>query len=465
MGEKLLTFFKKIKLQPIAIIGLSFLGVIFIGACFLALPIAHNEGTSVNFFDALFISTSCTCVTGLVSLPEGVAAAFNLFGRIVMGILIQLGGLGVTTIAVIIFMLTSRKLTFTKQSLIKESWNLNSYKGIKRIFAEVLAVSFSFELLGSILLFFVFYFGHHFSLDESIGYAVFHSVSAFNNAGFDLFGTTSLINFENDIALNLIISLLIIAGGLGFIVIIDIITKRFKFKKFRLHTKIVLVYTLFFIVFGTLAIYLSELFNESNTSFMGAFFMSVSTRTAGFTMYDLSKYRDVSLLIMIILMFVGASPGGTGGGVKTTTIALLFYYIRSIVTDRDPHTFRRNLNRGLIRKALLIILLGLLFFLIGLFIICFCEMDYNYIKDGIKYKDYIEGASTFNALDYAFEAMSAYGTVGLSTGFTAYFSTGSKIVLICLMYVGRLGPLTISTMFKSKNIQTYKYAEEEIAIG
>lgn len=465
MGNKILDFFKKIKLKPIAIIALSFLGVIFVGACLLMLPGAHNEGHSLSFFDALFISTSCTCVTGLVPISEGVGALFNVYGRAIMAILIQLGGLGVTTIAVFVFMITSRKFSYTKQSLIKESWNLDSYKGVKRIFGEVLMVTFSIELIGSILLFLVFYFRYQFGLNESIGYAVFTSISAFNNAGFDLFGTTSLINFESDIALNFILSFLIIAGGLGFVVIIDMFNKKFNFKRFRLHTKIALTYSLFLIVTGTLLIYLTELYNVSNTSFMGAFFMSVSTRTAGFTMYDLSKYRDVTILIMIIFMFIGASPGGTGGGVKTTTFALLFCYLRSIVTDREPHAFRRGLNRALIRKALLIILLGLMFFLLGVFIICLCEMDYNYIKDGVKYKDYVEGASDFNTVDYAFEAMSAFATVGLSTGFTPYFSVGSKTVLIFLMYVGRLGPLTISTVFKSKNTQNYRYAEEHIAIG
>lgn len=456
---------KKYRLSAIAIIALSFLGVILIGACFLRMPFAHRIGKEVNFFDCLFISTSATCVTGLVSLSEGVAASFSLAGRIIIAILIQLGGLGVTTIAVVIFMLTSRKLTYRNQSLIKESWNLNSYKGIKKVFAEVLFVSFTFEFVGAILGFFIFHYKYQMPVNEAFGVAIFHSISSFNNAGFDIFGTTSIIQYESDIALNLLTSMLIIAGGLGFMVIIDIVTKKFNWRKFRLHTKIVLTYTLIFIVSGTLLIHLCELYSESNASFMGAFFMSVSTRTAGFTMYDLSKFRDVTILVMIIFMFIGASPGGTGGGVKTTTIALLFTYIRSIITSKKPYAFKRSIATNLIRKALLIILLGLLFFLLGFFIICIFEMDYNYIKDGVKYKEYVEGAIRFNSLDYAFEAMSAYGTVGLSTGFTPYFEVGSQTVLMVLMYVGRLGPLTISTVFKSKNVQTYYYANEDVSIG
>lgn len=461
----LLSFIKKIKLNPMAIIALSFLGVIFIGACFLIMPFSIKEGQSVNFFDALFISTSATCVTGLVSLSSGIEGTFSVAGYVIIAILIQLGGLGVTSLAVFIFMFTSSKLTFRNQSLIKEGWNLNNYKGIKRIIAEVLIVSFSFEIVGSILGFLIFYFGYHMPVDVAVGVSLFHSISSFNNAGFDILGPTSLIAYENDIWLNLLTSFLIIFGGLGFMVIIDVVTKKMKFKKFRLHSKIVLTYSFVLVILGTILIYLTEFNNVSNTDFMGAFFMSVSSRTAGFTIYDLSKFRDATLLIMIILMFVGASPGGTGGGVKTTTIALLLIYIRSIVTSKTPYAFRRTIETKVIRKGLLIILLGLLFFLVGFIIICLCEMDYNYIRDGIKYKEYVDGASSFNSIDYAFEAMSAFGTVGLSTGSTPYFSVGSKVVLILLMYVGRLGPLTISTAFKNKTAKPYRYASEEISIG
>lgn len=457
---------RRFTIRPVAIIALSFLLVIFIGSIFLILPISHNEGANVTYLDALFTSTSCTCVTGLVNLEEGAGASFSLFGRIVLAILIQLGGLGVTTLAVMFFLIASRKLTFSEQSLIKENWNLSSLRGIKSIFFQVLLVSFAFEIVGAIFIFFDFYYIQNMEMTESWGYAIFHSISAFNNAGFDLFGTTSLINYNNDIYLNIITSFLIIAGGLGFFVHLDIFKKRYHFKKFSLHTKIVVVYSLFLIVTGTLAIYLIELTNNvTSLTFMGAYFMSVSTRTAGFTLYDLGNFNDATILIMCILMFIGASPGGTGGGIKTTTFAILIAYLRGVITGKRPCAFRRSINKDLIRRALLIIILGFLFFLFGFTILCIVEGNYNYILNGEKLIEYQPGALRYNAVDFGFECMSAFATVGLSTGITPYLEPGCQVVLILLMYVGRIGPLTISTAFKGKNTIMYHYAEEDVSIG
>ena len=465
MNERLMRNIKKFKLSPIAIIALSFAFTILLGSIFLFFPFTHNQGVSISYFDALFTSTSATCVTGLVSLKDGVAATFNLAGRIIIAILIQIGGIGVVTFAVILFVITNRKLTYTNQSLIKESRNLDSYKGIKRVLLEVFAITIFFEFIGAILIFLILFYKYNYPMDASFGYAFFHSISSFNNAGFDLFGTTSLMIFKDDIWLNLITALLIIFGGLGYLVIIDGLSKKFNFKRFRLHTKIVLTFTLVLILVGTLLIYLCEINNSTEVSFFGAFFMSVSTRTAGFSLYDLSKFRDITLIIMIVFMFIGASPGGTGGGVKTSTILIFITYVCSLVTDKKPHAFRRSFSGPIIRRALLIILLGLLFFIFGLALITVFESNYNYILDGVKYNNYVDGSSTFNLMDYTFEAMSAYGTVGLSTGFTPYYSVGSKIVLCTLMYVGRLGPITISTAFKSKNTQAFRYAEEDVSIG
>ncbi len=458
----------KFTLSPIAIIVISFLAVILIGSILLILPIAHKPGATVTYLDALFTSTSCTCVTGLVSVKSGIADSFSIFGRVTMAILIQLGGLGVTTLAVIFFLIASRKLTFGEQSLIKESWNLKNLSGIKKIFFLVLLVSFSFETFGAILSFLDFYYIHNFDMSTAWGYAFFHSVSSFNNAGFDILGNNSLISYENDIFLNLITSFLIIAGGLGFFVNIDIIKKKLHFKKFTLHTKIVLLYTAILVVFGTLSIYLIELTNEvTQVSFMGSFFMSVSTRTAGFTMYNLGTFNDATIIIMCILMFIGASPGGTGGGIKTTTFALLLAYLRGVITAKRPYAFRRSINKDLIRRALLIIILGFSFFVIGFTLICVFEGNYNYIdySTGEKLIIYKDGATRYNAIDFGFEAMSAFGTVGLSTGITPYLAPASKIILIFLMYVGRIGPLTISTAFRGKNTATYHYAEEDVSIG
>lgn len=462
-------------LSPIAIICLSFLLVIFLGSGLLSLPIAIKEGVEVQYIDNLFTAVSCTCVTGLVSVQLGAGDTYTLFGRSVMGILIALGGLGVSTLGVFFYMLFASKLGITSQTLIKENWNLRSLKSVRKIFLQVLLVAASFVTFGAILTFFDLFFLHNYNVDEAIGYAIFHAVSAYNNAGFDVFSgnTTNLVMFNNDIMMNLITAFLIVSGGLGYFVVIELFSRRFRFKRFSLHAKIVVTYSLTLIFVGTLLIYLLELNNPSNVTdaspdgvtFMGAFFMSVSSRTAGFSFYDLSHFKEVTVLFMCALMFVGASPGSAGGGIKTTTFALAAAYLRGLVTNRQPYLFKRSIPYKLVRKALIIMSLGFVFFLLGLMFICGFESDANYLLDGERYFTYVEGATRFSLIDYTFEAMSAFGTVGLSTGFTPYYTVGSKIVLICLMYIGRVGPLSISTTFRKQTTETFRYPEEDVPIG
>lgn len=466
MKEKLIERLKNFKITPFFVISLSFLIVILVGSILLVLPFAYEEGYSPSYIDALFTATTSTCVTGLVSVVDGIGPTYSLFGRIVTGFLIQIGGLGVTTFAVFFFMVISSKISFNEQTLVKETWNLRSFRGLRKVFFLVLVVTFTIETAGAIILFLDFYCIHSYPLDEAVGYAIFHSVSAFNNAGIDLFGNKSLIPFQNDYLLNITTAILIILGGIGFFVIIDVVSRGFRFNKFNTHTKVVLSYTAFLLVVGTLLIYLCEINNDSHTSFFGAFFMSTSTRTAGFTLYDLSTYRDATIFVMTILMFIGASPGGTGGGIKTATLAVLFAYFRGLVLGKNPTLFRRRMSDDLIKRASLILLLGISVFLCGVFLICIFEGNVNYISaTGDKIFEYQEGAIRFSFIDYVFEAMSAFGTVGLTTGFTPYYSIGSKIVLILLMYIGRIGPLSISTVIRRKNMKKFDYVVEDIRIG
>lgn len=466
MKEKLIERLKNFKITPFFVISLSFLIVILVGSILLVLPFAYEEGYSPSYIDALFTATTSTCVTGLVSVVDGIGPTYSLFGRIVTGFLIQIGGLGVTTFAVFFFMVISSKISFNEQTLVKETWNLRSFRGLRKVFFLVLVVTFTIETAGAIILFLDFYYIHSYPLDEAVGYAIFHSVSAFNNAGIDLFGNKSLIPFQNDYLLNITTAILIILGGIGFFVIIDVVSRGFRFNKFNTHTKVVLSYTAFLLVVGTLLIYLCEINNDSHTSFFGAFFMSTSTRTAGFTLYDLSTYRDATIFVMTILMFIGASPGGTGGGIKTATLAVLFAYFRGLVLGKNPTLFRRRMSDDLIKRASLILLLGISVFLCGVFLICIFEGNVNYISaTGDKIFEYQEGAIRFSFIDYVFEAMSAFGTVGLTTGFTPYYSIGSKIVLILLMYIGRIGPLSISTVIRRKNMKKFDYVVEDIRIG
>ena len=264
--------------------------------------------------------------------------------------------------------------------------------------------------------------------------------------------------------MNLIIALLIVFGGLGYLVIIDICSKKFRFKKMTLHTKVVIFMSLLLIFGGTITIYLSENvphFVNNNVpegmTFLESFFLSVSTRTAGFTTYNLYDAQICSILLMDVLMFVGASPGGTGGGVKTTTIFALFARIRSGIDGKAPHAFRRSINKDTIQKAFT------LFFLSVLFLLFFIILIFGF--EG----KHIEGnGNTYSSLDYVFDAFSAFATVGLSTGVTPFFSVGSKLCLILLMYIGRIGPMSVSlSLFKTKhsNNITWKYVDDSLPIG
>ena len=459
-------FKKKLEIRPIAFICLAFVLVIVVGSLLLRAPFSLNEGISISYIDALFTSTSATCVTGLVSLPNGsVADTFNIFGRFVVAILIQIGGLGAATLAMTFILIVSSKLSFHQQVLVKESWNISSFKGLKKIFYLNLLITFIAEFVGAILLFFDLYFFHNDvvkTVDAAFGHAFFLSVSAFNNAGFDIFGNTSLIAFSNDVFMNLVISLLIIFGGLGYLVIIDIISKKFKFKKMTLHTKVVIFMTILLIIVGTISIYLSENVSHfidptmpAGMDFLESFFLSVSTRTAGFTTFNLYDAQICSILLMNVLMFIGASPGGTGGGVKTTTIFALFTRIRSEVDGKYPHAFRRSISKDTTQKAFI------LFFLSILFLLFFIILIFAFEGESIE-----GNGNTYYSLDYVFDAFSAFATVGLSTGVTPFFSVGSKLCLITLMYIGRIGPMSISlSLFKSRKTSTWNYVDDSLPIG
>lgn len=458
----------KFQIRPIAFICLAFILVILVGSLFLFAPFSLNEGMSVSYIDALFTSTSATCVTGLVSLPNGsVGATYNLFGRFIIAILIQIGGLGAATLAMAFILIVSSHLTMNQQTLVKESWNISSFKGLKKIFYLNILITFIAEFIGAMLLFIDLYYLHPDvvnGIDDAFGQAFFLSVSAFNNAGFDLFGNTSLISFSNDVFLNLIIAFLIIFGGLGYLVIIDIVGKKFKFKKMTLHTKVVITMTLFLIILGTFAIYLSENVSywidnttQEGMSFLESFFISVSTRTAGFTSYNLYDAKICSVVLMSILMFIGASPGGTGGGIKTTTMFAIFTKLRSELDGKSPHAFRRNINRETVQKAFSLFSLSLIFLILFILLI-FAFEGGNIEVNGI----------TYDSLDYVFDAISAFATVGLSVGVTPYFTIGSKICLILLMYIGRIGPMSISlALFQSRHSRnvTWKYVDGSLPIG
>ncbi len=425
------------KISPLRIIVLGFAVVIALGAVILLLPISVNEGIKVSVIDAFFTSTSAVCVTGLISIDT--ADTFNAFGQIIVALLIQIGGLGVSSIGVGIILLARKKVSFRDRIMVKEALGLNSMKGIVRIVKSVLFLTLTFEIIGAILSFIVF--SQDFPIGRAIGISLFHSVAAFNNSGFDILGgLQNLIPYQDNILLNLTTCGLIIFGGLGFLVFKEIISKR-SFKKLSLHSKIVLTMTGILLLIGTLLIKFTE-----DITWLGAFFFSTSARTAGFSTYMLSGFTNAGLFALIILMFIGASPGSTGGGIKTTTAFVLFRSAYSMSTNKNCVAFKRRIAGSLIIKAYLLTLLATALIVIDTLLLSILEPGYSFIQ-------------------LLFETVSAFGTVGLSTGITPDLSVASKIIIILTMFIGRLGPLTMASIWIYKPASNINYSEENLTIG
>ncbi|MDU4883787.1 TrkH family potassium uptake protein [uncultured Clostridium sp.] len=425
------------KIKPSRIIVLGFLMVILLGTILLMLPISINEGKNVSFIDALFTSTSAVCVTGLIAIDT--ADTFTIFGRTVVALLIQIGGLGVTSVGVGFIMLMKRKIGIKERTLIKESMNLDSLKGVVKLVKSILLMTLIFESIGVILSYVVF--SKDYAPLDALGISLFHSVAAFNNSGFDILGgLQNLIPYQNNILLNLTTCGLIIFGGIGFLVIKEIIEVK-SFKKFTLHTKIVIIMTVILLIVGTILLKLTE-----NISWLGAFFFSTSARTAGFSTYSLSSFTNAGLFVIIILMFIGASPGSTGGGIKTTTLFTLYKSIYSTSTNKHCIAFKRKIPLAVILKAFNITILALFIICIGTFILSILEPNYTFMQ-------------------LLFEVTSAFGTVGLSTGITPDLSDISKAIISLIMFIGRLGPMTIATIWCCKEPSNARYSEETVIIG
>ncbi len=425
------------KMSPGRFIVLGFTMVIILGALLLSLPFSANSGVEVSFIDALFTSTSAVCVTGLATVD--IKDTFNVFGRIVVALLIQVGGLGFACVGVGFFLLAKKKVSFKDRLVIKEALNLGSVKGIVRLVKAVLLITLCFESVGVILSFLVF--SQDYPPLTALGISVFHAISAFNNAGFDVLGGfQGLIPYVDNVLLNLTTCGLIIFGGLGFYVIKEIIHKR-SFKKFSLHSKIVITMTISLLVSGTLLIKLTE-----DVSWLGAFFFSTTARTAGFATYALGSFTNAGLFVIIIMMFIGASPGSTGGGIKTTTTFVLFKSAYSTATNKHCSAFKRKIPHDVINKAYVIAFLAITLVCFDTFVISIIEPGYTFMQ-------------------IFFEVVSAFGTVGLSTGITPDLTAWSKIILIFTMFIGRLGPLTIATIWSFKAMSNVAYSEETITIG
>lgn len=425
------------KISPGRLIVLGFTLVILVGAGMLMLPISLNEGVNISFIDALFTSTSAVCVTGLIAVDT--ADTFSVFGRTVVATLIQIGGLGVTSVGVGFILLAGKKITIKGRAIIKESMNLDSMKGLVKIVKAVLTMTLIFEVIGAMLSYIVF--SRDFEPMKALGISIFHSIAAFNNSGFDILGgLQNLIPYQSNVLLNLTTCFLIIFGGLGFLVIKEVIEKK-SFKKFCLHTKIVLFMTIVLLVGGTILLKMTE-----NISWLGAFFFSTSARTAGFSTYNLGGFTSAGLFILIILMFIGASPGSTGGGIKTTTAFIIAKSLYANSTNQHAGAFKRKFPVSVIWKAFNLIVLALFIVCAGTFILSLLEPNCTFMQ-------------------LLFEVTSAFGTVGLSTGITLNLASLSKFVIILIMFIGRLGPITMATIWYYKELPEAHYSEESVIIG
>ncbi len=427
-------------MKPTSLIVYSFLFVIVVGTLLLMLPISSKSGQSAGLLGALFTATSATCVTGLVVFDT--YTQFSLFGQVVILALIQVGGLGLLTLATFFYVAAGRRLGFKSMQLASESINLSDSSKARRLLRVVVGVAGTCELVGAVLLSFAFVpmFGA-----RGVFLAIFTSISAFCNAGFDIFGVlgeySSLTTFYTNPYVLFVVCLLIISGGLGFLVWQDIMTYR-KTHHLRLHTKLVLLMTGGLIVVGTLGFAVLEWNNPDTLGTLNVFdkitnsvFQSITTRTAGFNSVDIASTQSITKLFMIILMFIGAAPGGTGGGIKVTTVSVLLVAVLSVINGRNEAVaFGRRISQKVVYRSLAI-------FMISLVAVTFSSVI-------LYFHTFVD----FSAINNIFEAVSAYATVGLSVGVTGYMTPIAQVATMLTMLMGRVGPISmaISLTIKGK---------------
>ncbi|MED4954991.1 TrkH family potassium uptake protein [Paenibacillus macerans] len=442
--------FKKISFSPPQILVLGFALIILLGSLLLMLPISSAAGEMLPFVDALFTATSATCVTGLVVVDTG--TYFSTFGQIVIMLLIQVGGLGFMTMATLFSLVLKRKISLKDRLILQEAMNQNTMEGIVRLIRKVLLYSLVIESCAALL--FAIRWAFDMPLGRALYFGVFHAVSMFNNAGFDLFGEyRSLTLYVADPLVNFVAMFLIVSGGIGFIVLSDIIDFRRR-RKLSLHSKVVLSMTSALIVVGALVIFIFEFTNPRTLAplgwggkFWAALFQSVTPRTAGANTVDIGALRQASQFFMIILMFIGASPSSTGGGIKTTTFTILVGAVISMIRGQsDLVLFRYRLAQERIFKAVTITMLAL-------FLVVAVAMVLSTTEDA-------------SFLSILFETTSAFGTVGLSMGLTGKLTVIGKILISFTMFAGRLGLLTLAyALGPKKGKELYRHPEGKMIIG
>ncbi|PZT52959.1 TrkH family potassium uptake protein [Paenibacillus silvae] len=441
----------KNKTNPPQLIMIIFFILIWIGAILLALPIAAKSGTSIGLLDALFTATSAICVNGLVVLDTG--SVFSTFGQVIIMMLIQVGGLGFMTLGVMVAIILGKRIGLKQRLLIQQAANTSSAQGLVKLSLYIVLIAFAFEALSTIIL--TLRWQGELGLSQSLYYALFHSVSAFNNAGFSLW-SDSLSSFVGDPIVNITIITLFIIGGLGYMVVVDIFRKR-SWRKLSLHSKIVLVGSFSLYLIGFIVIFFLENWNPSTFSNLSwgeriwaALFQGTAPRSSGFNTIHIGSMLATSQFFIIILMFIGASSGGTGGGIKINTfVVLVLATIQTFRGGGQVHAFERKIAGETVMRALAVVMSSLAFVL-GISILL----------------SITEGILENHFLDVLFEATSAFSTTGLSMGLTSELSAPGKLIVIFTMFAGRLGPLTLAfALAQKKHKSKIGYAEDHVLIG
>ncbi|WP_239710579.1 TrkH family potassium uptake protein [Paenibacillus sp. 19GGS1-52] len=443
--------FGDLRLTPPKILSLGFMLLIAVGTALLSLPTA-SVGGRISFIDALFMATSATCVTGLAVIDAG--TQLTTFGQVVLLVLFQFGGLGFVTMATLITLVLNKRISLKERLLLQESMNQHSMQGIVLLIRRVLIYSLIIQLSGAILL--AGRFMADMPFGKAIYYGLFHSVSIFNNAGFDLFGDihgpfSGLTRYVEDPIVNLTSMLLIFLGGIGFIVLSDVIDFP-KRKRLTLHSKVVLSTSVILVLVGAAVFFLLELNHtlkplHTSGKIMASFLQAITPRSGGVTTIEIPLLRESTQFLMILLMFIGAAPGSTGGGIKITTFAILVTAVYAKLRGReDIVLFRNRIAKGNVYKAITMTLLSLMLVVIATMLLSVTE--------------------NADFLSVLFEAISAFGTSGITMGLTTELTTLGKVLVIILMFVGRIGPLTLAYALKPKNSkELYRYPEGNITIG
>ncbi len=446
-----LKILKKTKFSEVQVLALGFFIVIFIGGTILSLPISSASGEATNFLDSIFTATSATCVTGLVTVDTG--THWNLLGQTVIMILIEIGGLGFMSFATFISVLIGRRITLKSRLLMQEAMNTFNIQGLVKMLKKVMLFTFIIQFIGALIL--STQLIPEFGVARGIYISIFSSISTFCNAGFDLFGNFNSYTayYDNSIIL-LTVSALIAIGGLGFIVLLELYNYK-STKKLSLHAKVVLLITTILIVGGTIVMFILE-YNNPNTlgnmnikdKIVNSIVASISPRTAGINSIPIDKMTTTSKFITVILMFIGGSPGSTAGGLKTSTFGIILCTAISVIKGKEnADIFGRTIPRGLQLKAVTLLIIGM-----GL--VTTVTMALTIAEPNEAF------------LDVLYEATSAFGTVGLTTGVTQRLSEPGKIIIIMLMHLGRVGPLTVvMALISRKKGTNYKYPEGKILIG